>query len=193
MKRILKALFITLLFYLLQTCLMSHLKISGVVACLPASAIAILTVSYGKKYAFGSSCLFGILYEATAASVGGLFVIVYPVFAMLFAQVFADMSDEKRERLILRQSAGKKYKDEMNPVLRIILDSICITAALEAVFTAYVTLAGTDLTLRLILRVIGAAIYTGALTVLLAYPVRRFLGVRRTRIRRAMVEERSEA
>lgn len=193
MKRIVKALIITLLFYLLQTCLMSHLKISGVVACLPASAIAILTVSYGKKYAFGSSCLFGILYEATTASVGGLFSVVYPVFAMLFAQIFADMSDEKRERLILRQSAGKKYRDEMNPILRIILDSICITAALEAIFTAYITLAGTDLTLRLILRVIGASIYTGILTVVLVYPVRRFLGVRRTRIRRAMVEERSES
>ena len=169
MKRILKALIITLLFYLLQTCLMSHLKIAGIVACLPASAIAILTVSYGKKYAFGSSCLFGILFEATTASVGGLFAVIYPVFAMLFAQIFADMSDEKRERLILRQSAGKKYKDEMNPVLRIILDSVCI-----------------------ILRIIGASVYTGALTILMVFPVRRFLGVRRARIKRAMVEERSE-
>jgi hypothetical protein len=192
MKRILKALIITLLFYLLQTCLMSHLKIAGIVACLPASAIAILTVSYGKKYAFGSSCLFGILFEATTASVGGLFAVIYPVFAMLFAQIFADMSDEKRERLILRQSAGKKFKDEMNPVLRIILDSVCITAALETIFTAYITLAGTDLTLRLILRIIGASVYTGALTILMVFPVRRFLGVRRARIKRAMVEERSE-
>ncbi|MBQ7519139.1 MAG: hypothetical protein IJU12_02385, partial [Clostridia bacterium] len=64
MRKVIKAFFMTLLFYLLQVCAMQHLKIYGVVGNLLAVDIAILTVSLGKKYAFGASCVAGILLEA---------------------------------------------------------------------------------------------------------------------------------
>lgn len=189
MRKLIRAFVVTLLFYLLQVCAMQHLKIYGVVGNLPAVAIAILTVSYGKKYAFGASCLIGILLEAMTASVGGLYVVVYPVVSMLFAQLFADMSDEKRERRMLRQSDSKKVQGDRNPHVRIPLNAMCIAAGLEFIFLLYVTLSGADLTLRLIARALVTVLYTGALAVLLMVPVRMFLGMYGGRVRRAMMEE----
>ena len=63
MRKVLKALLLTILAYLFQVCAMNQLKIGGVVANLLAVNIAILTVSLGKKYAFGASCVTGILLE----------------------------------------------------------------------------------------------------------------------------------
>lgn len=195
MKKVIKALFLTVLFYLLQVCAMQHLKIYGVVGNLPAVIIAVLTVSLGKKYAFGSSCVSGILLEAMTSSVGGLYVVLYPVFGMLFAQVFADMSDEKREKLLLRQSdSNKKIRGDLNPHLRIPLDAMCIAAGIEAICLIYVTLSGTEVAAALFIRAAVAVLYTGFLATLLMWPCRMFLGMYGGRVRRAMVaEERSEA
>lgn len=52
---------IILWYYLLQTCVMPYLKIAGVMPNLLMVAIAILTVSYGKKYAFVAGALTGII------------------------------------------------------------------------------------------------------------------------------------
>ena len=194
MKKVLKAVLLTLLAYLFQVCAMQHLKIYGVVGNLLAVNIAILTVSLGKKYAFGASCMTGILLEAMTSSVGGLYVVLYPVFSMLFAQVFADMSDEKREKLLLKQSdTSKPIKGDRNPHLRIPLDAMCIAAGIEAIFFIYVTLSGTEIsTTTLLLRAIVSVLYTGALAVILMVPVRFFLRMYGGRVRRAMVEETQE-
>ena len=189
MRKIVKAGVLTLLAYLLQTCVMHHLKVGGVSANLLAINIAVLTVSLGKKYAFGASCVTGILLEASTSSVGGLYPVVYPVVSMVFAQLFADMSDEKRERLLLRQSDGKKVKGDMDPHLRIPLCTLCITAALEIIFLIYVTLTGTELSLRLIARALLTVLYTGTLSLVLMFPERVFLRMYGGRVRRAMVEE----
>ena len=192
-RRLIRAFVLTLIFYLLQVCAMQHLKIYGVVGNLPAVAIAVLTVSYGKKYAFGASCMTGILLEAMTFSVGGLYPVVYPVISMLFAQVFADMSDEKREKLLLRQNdSTKKIRGDLNPHIRIPLNAMSIAAALEAVFLIYVTLSGTELALVLLLRAVVAVLYTGLLAVLLMVPARLFLRMYSGRIHRAMTEEKAE-
>ena len=157
---------------------MQHLKIWGVTGNLLAVAIAVLTVSYGKKYAFVVSCTIGILFEAMVSSVGGVFVVAYPVIGMLFAQLFADMSDEKRERLLLRQSGTqKKIKGDMNPYLRILLDSVCIAAGIEFISLFYVNLSATDVSPALYLRAVLSFVYTGFLSVLLMWPARRLLGL----------------
>lgn len=49
MRKVLKALLLTILAYLFQVCAMNQLKIGGVVANLLAVNIAILTVSLGKN------------------------------------------------------------------------------------------------------------------------------------------------
>ena len=193
MRKVIKAGVLTLLFYLLQGCAMQHLKIYGVVGNLLAVNIAIATVSLGKKYAFGTSCVTGILLEAMTSSVGGLYVVLYPVLSMLFAQIFADMSDEKREKLLLRQSdTTKKIRGDLNPHLRIPLNAMCIAAALEAVFLIYVTLSGTEISLNLLVRAIVSVLYTGLLSVLLMFPARMYLRMYGGRVKRAMTEEKQE-
>ena len=125
MIKVIKAFLLTMLAYLLQVTLMQHLKIYGVTGNLLAVNIAVLTVSLGKKYAFGASCLTGILLEAMTSSVGGLYVVIYPVFSMLFAQFLADMSDERREKLLLRMSdTNKKFRGDLDPHLRIPIDAM---------------------------------------------------------------------
>ena len=193
MRKVIKAGVLTLLFYLLQVCAMQHLKIYGVVGNLLAVNIAIATVSLGKKYAFGTSCVTGILLEAMTSSVGGLYVVLYPLLSMLFAQIFADMSDEKREKLLLRQSdTTKKIRGDLNPHLRIPLNAMCIAAALEAVFLIYVTLSGTEISLNLLVRAIVSVLYTGLLSVLLMFPARMYLHMYGGRVKRAMTEEKQE-
>lgn len=193
MRKVIKAAVLTLICYLLQVCAMQHLKIYGVVGNLLAANIAIATVSLGKKYAFGTSCLSGILLEAMTSSVGGLYVVLYPVFSMLFAQVFADMSDEKREKLLLRQSdTTKKIRGDLNPHLRIPLDAMCIAAGIEAVCLIYVTLSGTEISLVLLARAFVSVLYTGLLAVLIMFPARLFLHMYGGRVRRAMIEEKQE-
>ena len=85
MRKVLKALLLTILAYLFQVCAMNQLKIGGVVANLLAVNIAILTVSLGKKYAFGASCVTGILLEVMTSTVGGFYAVIYP--AVSFSRI----------------------------------------------------------------------------------------------------------
>ena len=193
MRKVIKAFFLTILCYLLQVCVMQHLKIYGVVGNLLAVNVAVATVSLGKKYAFGTSCLSGILLETMTSSVGGLYVVLYPVFSMLFAQIFADMSDEKREKLLLRQSdSAKKIRGDLNPHIRIPLDAMCVAAGIEAVCLIYVTLSGTEVSPILFLRAFVSVLYTGLLAIVMMFPARAFLHMYGGRIRRATVEEKQE-
>lgn len=185
MRKVLTALLFTLLAYLIQVCAMPYLKIGGVMPNLIAVNIAVLTVSLGKKYAFGASCLSGILLEAMTSSVGALYVIVYPALGMLFAQAFADMSDEKRET---RRNRGRDTSD-VNPHIRIPLNAVCIGMAIEVILLIYVTLSGAPLTLGHIARVLIASLYTGALAVALMLPMRALLRMYGGRVRRAMLDE----
>lgn len=191
MKKVLKALLLTVLAYLIQTCVMPQLKIGGVVANVIIANIAILTVSLGKKYAFGSSCLSGILLEATTYSVGGLYVVIYPVISMIFSYIFADMSDEKREkRMLMHPDNQKKLRGDLNPHLRIPLNAICVSAVIETVYLVYISLNGTVLTAHLIGRGLLSVLYTGAVTLLIMVPVRYFLGMYGHRVKRAMTDEK---
>lgn len=193
MIKVIKAFLLTMLAYLLQVTLMQHLKIYGVTGNLLAVNIAVLTVSLGKKYAFGASCLTGILLEAMTSSVGGLYVVIYPVFSMLFAQFLADMSDERREKLLLRMSdTNKKFRGDLDPHLRIPIDAMCIAAGIEAVCLVYVTLSATDVSLILVLRAFISVLYTGILALLLMVPMRMFLKMYGGRVRRALEEEKQE-
>lgn len=190
MRNVAKAFFLTLLSYLLQVSLMYHLKIDGVVGNLLAVNIAVLTVSLGKKYAFGASCLSGILTEVMTASVGGLYAVLYPAISILLAQVFADMSYEKREKKRQRIEKRRKNNDvkDMNPHVRIVLNAIAVAAGIEIILLAYVTLSGAELSFRLIYRALLSIVYTGVLALVLMWPARAFLHMYGGRIKRATEE-----
>ncbi|MBQ1946113.1 MAG: hypothetical protein II343_04210 [Clostridia bacterium] len=182
MRNVLKAAFITLLAYLLQVCAMPYLKIGGVIGNLSAVCIAILTVSLGKKYTFGASCVTGILMDVMTSSIAGLYAVIWPVVSMVFAMVFADMSDERRE---IRRNRNKDSRD-MNPHIRIPLNAMCICLALEVILLTYTTLSGTQLTMRHISRVLLSVVYTGAMAVVIMWPVRLWLHMYGGRVERAV-------
>ena len=181
MRKVLKAFVLTLIAYLFQVCFMPYLKIGGVIGNLAAVCIAILTVSLGKKYAFCSSCAIGILMDVMTTSISGLYAVLYPVISMVFAMVFADMSDERRE---IRRNRNKDSRD-MNPHIRIPLNAMAICMALEVILLTYTTLSGTQLTWHHIGRVLLAILYTGALSLVLMWPVRAWLGMYGGRVERA--------
>lgn len=182
MRNVFKATLLTLACYLLQVCAMPYLKISGVIGNLVAVNIAILTVSLGKKYAFGASCLSGILLDVMTTSISGLYAVIYPVASMIFAMVFADMSDERRE---VRRNRNKESRD-MNPHIRIPLNAMCICLLIEAILLTYTTLSGTVLTFRHIFRVLLAVVYTGVMAFALMWPVRTYLRMYGGRVERAV-------
>ena len=79
--RPLRVLFLTLLSYLLDVCVMRTLYIGSVTASACLAGIAIITVSYGKKAAFFSGCIIGILMECMLASVPVLHLLSYPIYS----------------------------------------------------------------------------------------------------------------
>lgn len=204
-----KALLLVLLFFLLQTAVMPHLKIAGILPNLLMVIIAIFTVSYGKLYAFISGALSGILLEAMSYNIPLFYLLIYPVLALLCAQVFADMSDIKREMRRIREAQLKseavsqiktpftrrklrlrfrrQSAHDLNAHVRILLNALMLVVLFEGVMLIYVALSGIPITFAHVLRVVYAAAYT-ALCCLLMFPVRAFLGLYK-RKRRLMAED----
>lgn len=60
-----------------------------------------------KKYAFACGAVFGILLEVMLPSLPILNLVIYPALTLLCAQIFADMSEIKRELLGLRLPSAK--------------------------------------------------------------------------------------
>ena len=67
--KLIKIILVLLLFYLLQAVVMPHLKIWGIMPNLLMVAIAIMTVSFGKIYAFISGAIIGIVLEAMSMTI----------------------------------------------------------------------------------------------------------------------------
>lgn len=208
-----KVLFLVFLFFLLQTVVMPHLKISGIMPNLMMVIIAIMTVSYGKLYAFISGAVTGIILEAMSYSIPLFYLLIYPVLALLCAQVFADMSDVKREMRRIREAqrqselanqvtsayARRKFRIkirlrrdspyDLNAHLRILLNALMLVALFEGVMLLYIALSGVTITFNHFLRMLYSAVYT-ALWCLTMFPVRAWLGLyKRRRPRRQAIEE----
>lgn len=79
------------------------------------------------------------------STVGGFYAVIYPAVSMLFAQLFSDMSDEKRE---IRRNREKNTRD-VNPHIRIPLDAMCISAGIETILLTYLTLSARSFPWRL--------------------------------------------
>lgn len=197
--KLLKVLALVLLFYLLQTVVMPHLRIAGVMPNLLMVIIAIMTVSYGKMFAFITGATVGILLEAMGVSTPLFYLIIYPVLAMLWAQLFADMSDVKREMRRIREAQRKSEKMEfkspyarrkvnirfrrsspydLNAHLRILLNAVMLTLSYELVMMIYIALTGIPITSIHLIRTFNTLVYTASCC-LVMFPVRAFLGLYR--------------
>ena len=87
--KLLKALLLIFLYYLVQTSVVPRLRVFGVMPNLLMVVIAIMTVSFGKQYAFITGAVIGIMLEAMAVSIPLFYVIIYPVLALLCALLCA--------------------------------------------------------------------------------------------------------
>ena len=196
--KLLKVLMTILFFYLVQTSVMPHLRIFGVMPNLLMVAVAIMTVSFGKQYAFITGAVIGIMLEAMAVSIPLYYVIIYPVLALLCAQVFADMSDVKREmrrireaqrqseaaaeikapyaRRRIRLSFRRHSPYDLEPHLRILLNALMLTALYEGIMLIYVALGGVSVGFSHIRRAFVTVVYTGVMCAAM-FPARAFLGM----------------
>lgn len=210
--KLVKVLALILLFYLLQTVVMPHLKVFGIMPNLLMVIIAIMTVSYGKMYAFITGAVIGILLETMGVSTPMFYLIMYPVLAMLWAQPFADMSDVKREMRRIREAQRSSEKLEfkvpnarrklsfhfrrnspydLNAHLRILLNALMLTLSYEVVMMIYIALTGIPITFVHISRTFNTLVYT-AICCIFMFPIRAFLGLYRRRRRLSQEAESRE-
>ena len=218
--RPLRVLFLTLLSYLLDVCVMRHLYIGSVTASACLAGIAIITVSYGKKAAFFSGCIIGILMECMLASVPVLYLLSYPIITMLCAQWFADLSDRQRERRKLAVAMDRQEgemtrlkalylnkiaaffkriiqffrRDEnMNPYLRIPLCALTESLLFNTVLVVYGYISDFGLDSGHIMRAAASCLYTVALSIVLMLPYRAVLKLLGRRNRPAYMNEGEQA
>ena len=193
-----KITFLVMLFYLVQSTVVPHMKLWGIVPNLYMICAAILTVSYGKKYAFACGAVFGILLEVMLPSLPILNLVIYPALTLLCAQIFSDMSEIKRELLRIkiaqRQAESRivavggveqkrryhldfrrKTADDMEPHLRIFLNALMLTLLYDLVMLAYFALEGVSIGFNHVLRMLQSLFYT-ALWCASMFPARLFLG-----------------
>ncbi len=203
--KLLKVSLLVLLSYLLQVSVMPHLKLFAIVPNLLMVCIAILTVSFGKKYAFAAGAVIGIILESAANNLSMVNLLLYPALGLLCAQIFADMSDIKRELLRIRIAQRQASKgtggavnpyqrkhfhldlhpttaDDMNAHLRILLNALTLTLMYEMVMLIYIAIAleGVSIGFHHLLRIFNTLLYTGLACVLM-FPTRAFLGMYRRR------------
>ena len=202
MKRALKVLIMTVLAYLIQTCVMKYLTVQGITGSVPFAVLAIITVSCGKKYAFCSACLIGMMTESMLSNVPALYLIAYPVITMFCAQYFADMTERQmeqrrvnieRRQVLISEGKGKKrwwqgfmlsYRDtDLPPVLRIPLCAGVMDLIMNIVLVVYLYLIGEDWSIVYLGRTLVSVLYTIALALVLMTPCRYLLGMYRRRKR----------
>ena len=202
LKRALKTLLITVLAYLVQTCVMKYLAFQGVVGSVTFAALSIIIVTCGKKYAFCASCIIGILSESMVSNVPALYLIAYPVITMFCAQYFADMTDRQRERrrmmienrrVAISAGKGKKhwwqrfmlrYRDtDLLPIVRIPLCAAVMDLIMNVVLILYMYLIGAEWSFVYLGRTAVSVLYTAGLALALMVPLRYVLGMYRFRKR----------
>jgi hypothetical protein len=141
------------------------------------------------------------------------YVIIYPVLSLLCAQVFADMSDVKREIRRLRETqrqseAAAEIKAsfkptrlrfhfrrsspyDLNPHLRILLNASVLVLLYEGVMLVYIALVGIQINFGHFLRALYVMIYTAVCCVSM-FPARAWLGLYRKRRSRKADFQREE-
>ena len=166
---------LTFLGYFCEVCVMPYVKIFGVTPNLLYAVVGIVTVAYGKLRAFWVGLVYGILMQVMLPSVTMLNLAIYPLTTLFCSFAFADkpLKTLEYERVVRHQ------RKELAPWLRTVLCAMLNTFAYEIVQITYIYLGGSPLTVPHFLRGLADVILTGALCMLLQFPVRRAIFGRR--------------
>ena len=193
--RPLRVLFLTLLSYLLDVCVMRHLYIGSVTASASLAGIAIITVSYGKKAAFFAGCIIGILMECMLASVPVLYLLSYPIITMLCAQMtrLKALYLNKIAAFFKRIIQFFRRDENMNPYLRIPLCALTESLLFNTVLIVYGYISDFGLDSGHIMRAAASCLYTVALSIVLMLPYRAVLKLLGRRNRPAYMNEGEQA
>lgn len=197
-KHQIKFFLVLLLGYLCQVCIMPYIAINDVTPSLIYAVIAIITVGYGKLRALWAGGFYGIVMETMLpAGLSMLNLLMYPIGALFVSIFFADKSEKKleEERSIGRPMThthdflswltdlGYRIKgapgQNANPYIRTPLCALCNVLIYEVINLVYIYLGGTIPGSAHYSRALTNIIATTLLTMLLMFPVRRFLGFRR--------------
>lgn len=173
--RQLRLLFVIGMGYLLQVCVMPYFAIADVTPSILFPIIAIIAVGYGRLRALWTGAFYGILLEVMLPTVRLLNLALYPITALFSSAFFADRSETKLE---YERSIGKPGRNR-NPYLRTPLCCALCVIVYEVVNLVYMYLGGSPLTGDMIRRSLINVLSSTALSLLLAWPVRRILGFRR--------------
>ncbi len=203
-KRPLKVVLLTLLSYLIDVCLMPRLAVSGIVGSASFAAISVITVSYGRKAAFCSGAIIGILMETMLSSVPVFYLVSYPIISMLCAQWYADLTDRQRERRKLARAGQDqpvmnsrfaallvkhmmnaldvvrrlfRREENLNPYLRIPLCALTSSAIMNIVFLIYGYASGYGLGWLHVMRSAFSVLYTVVIALVMTLPYRWCLGL----------------
>ena len=203
-KRPLKVILLTFLSYLIDVCLMPRLAVNGISGSASFAAIAVITVSYGRKAAFCSGAIIGILMETMLSSVPILYLVSYPIITMLCAQWYADLTDRQRERRKLARAGQEqpvmngrftallvkrllsvvdvlrtmfRREENLNPYLRIPLCAMTASLIMNIVFLTYGYASGFGLDWTHLMRAVFSVLYTVVIALVMTIPYRWFLGL----------------
>ena len=173
--KLLKVMALTLLAYLLQTTAAIHLSLWDVAPNLALALVAVVTVGFGRKYAFFMSLTIGYLLEIMLPVLDYISLILYPACAMLAALAFSDKSERKLEE---ERSTGKRSLT-LPAHIRTPLCAALSVSVFEAVNLIYIYLNGVTIDGGHIVRALINVVYSALLAGLLQFPFRWWLGVYR--------------
>ena len=161
--------------YLLHVCVLPYFPLGGVTPNLLFAVIGIVTVAYGRLQAFWAGLIYGLLLEILLPSVPFVSLAVYPLAALFVSFVFAD----KSLRQLQMDRALNRRSHLLPSWLRTLLCAMSNVLVWEVVNVAYIYLGGTALTFLHFRRALQSVLLTGALTLLVEFPVRRLIFGRR--------------
>lgn len=175
--RQLRLLIVLLLGYLFQVCVMPRFPIADVTPSLIFAIIAIVTVGYGKLRALWAGAFYGIIMETMLPTINLFNLAIYPIAALFCSAFFSDRSETQLE---YERSLGRPGRN-WNPYLRTPLCCMLNVLIYEIVNITYMYLGGNPPTPDVLGRSAVAILYSTGLCLVLAWPIRRFLGFRRLR------------
>jgi hypothetical protein len=164
---------LTLAAYLLQVTVAGHLAIAGVAPNFAIAIIAVVSIAMGRKYTFLMSICIGYLLEIMLPALDYIYLILYPVCAMLGALAFADKSERRMEE---DRTSGKKTVRLPAPIRTMLCAGLSILV-FEIVNLLYIYLSGIRLDMGHYSRALISLTYTTALAGLIQLPIRRWLKV----------------
>lgn len=175
MRKLIATVIMSVLFYLIQVCVMPYLPIASITGNILLAFIAVVAVTYSPYFAYIAGVLTGVLTEIMLAPFVYFNLILYPVLALLGAYAFADKNERRVER---ERSLGREGKN-ISPYIRIPLCAAVMSLFREVINRVYIYLGGTPITMLHVSRAATAIIYTAFLAAVIMLPVRRALGIRR--------------